>query len=41
VPDVSWGDTWICLVIEVGRIYCRTCGNLKTERFNFLAGNRR
>ena len=39
VRDLSCGDTRIYLELEVRRIDCRHCGQVKRERLDFLADN--
>ena len=39
VRDLSCGDTWIYLELEVRRLDCRSCGKVKRERLDFLADN--
>ena len=39
VRDLSCGDTRIYLELEVRRIDCRYCGQVKRERLDFLADN--
>lgn len=37
--DLSCGDAWIYLELEVRRVHCRRCGAVKRERLPFLANN--
>ncbi|THD06681.1 hypothetical protein B1806_15765 [Metallibacterium scheffleri] len=37
--DLSCGDTRVWLAFAVRRIHCRACGQVKTERLDFLADN--
>jgi len=39
VRDLSSADTRIYLEIEIRRMGCKSCGALKRERLDFLAGN--
>lgn len=39
VRDLSCADTRVYLEVEVRRVHCRSCGKVKRERLDFLAGN--
>jgi transposase len=39
VRDLSCGDTRVYLELEVRRVACRSCGQGKRERLEFLADN--
>jgi transposase len=39
VRDLSCGDTRVWLALEVRRVDCRTCGQVKTERLDWVADN--
>lgn len=39
VRDLSCGDTRVHLELEVRRVTCRSCGQVKRERLDFLADN--
>src|SRR5712672_3816529 len=39
VRDLSCGDTRVFLELEVRRVECRSCGTVKRERLDFLAGH--
>lgn len=39
IRDLSCGDTRVWLAFAVRRIHCRACGQVKTERLDFLADN--
>ena len=39
VRDLPCGDARILLEIDVGRVRCKSCGQVKSERLDFLADN--
>jgi hypothetical protein len=39
VRDLPCGDTRICLEVEIRRVECKNCGNVKQERLDWLADN--
>jgi transposase len=39
VRDLPWGDTRVYLAVEIRRVECRTCGNVKQETLDWLADN--
>ena len=39
VRDLSCGDRRVYLQLEVRRVYCKRCGNVKREQLDFLADN--
>lgn len=39
VRDWSCADTRVYLDIEIRRVYCRVCGKVKREKFDFLYDN--
>ena len=39
VRDLPCGDARIFLEIEVRRVLCKSCGQVKRERLDFLADN--
>ena len=39
VRDLRCGDARILLEIDVRRVLCKSCGQVKSERLDFLADN--